>query len=345
MNRRLSVGVAGRSGLLLTAFLLPLILNQTSTGQYTLNTLVLTLFYAYVATGWNILGGMAGQHSLGHSIFLGVGAYTSTLLFLSYGLSPWIGMLVGMVLASVLALVIGGAAFRWGLKGAYFALVTIALAEAARTLASNLGVIGGASGLEIPLPRSTDLSVLVFHFDGPLPYYYIALIMTLVAVGLTIWMRRRALGFHLVAVRENEAAAEALGVDVWQTKVVAYMISAAITAGGGTFLAQYVGYIHPGSVFGEGPSVQILLFAIVGGLGTTWGPALGALLLVPLAEAARSSLSNSFAGADLAFYGAVLVITMLFLPRGMVGLGASVTAAIRGRMPTRPRPPRSIEGS
>lgn len=286
-------------------------------GEYAINIAVQVLLYAYLATAWNILGGYAGQHSLGHSLFLGIGAYASTYLFTQLGMTPWVGMWLGAGLAGLAGWLVGYLCFRYGLKGPYFALVTIALAEAAVSLVTNLKVLGGAEGLAVKWEGSRpDL----MQFDGKTGYYYVILVMLVAIIGVTWWISQRRFGYHLLAVRENEDAAEALGVNTLRTKIEASILSAALTALGGAFFAQYFTYINPRNVFGEAPSIQILLFAIIGGLGTVWGPAVGALVLVPIAEFARAYLGGSFSGAHLLLYGVVLVLVMLFMPRGLVGL-------------------------
>ncbi|GAB4503937.1 MAG: branched-chain amino acid ABC transporter permease [Anaerolineales bacterium] len=299
-------------GGLLLAAILPLFASE-----YALHIIILVLLYAYLSTAWNILGGYGGQHSLGHSLFLGIGAYTSTFLFTKVGLTPWVGMWVGAFLAGLVGWFVGYLCFRYGLKGPYFALVTIAIAEAMVSLTNNLNFVGGAMGLEV---KWQGHSPLLMQFEGKASYYYIILVMVVVAIWLVHWLSRQRFGYHLIAVRENEDAAEALGVDTLRTKIQASVISAILTALGGTFFAQYFTYINPRNVFGEGPSIQILLFSIVGGLGTVWGPAIGALVLVPIAELARGWLGGSFAGAHLLLYGMVMVLVMLFMPKGIMGL-------------------------
>ena len=289
--------------------------------EYALHVAVLVLLYAYMSTAWNILGGYAGQHSLGHSLFMGIGAYASTFLFTKIGLTPWVGMWIGAFLAGMAGWFVGYLCFRYGLKGPYFALVTIAIAEAMVSLTNNINAIGGAMGLEVKWQGN---SPILMQFQSKAGYYYIILVMTILAIWLVRWLSRQRFGYKLVAVRENEDAAEALGVDTLRTKIQASIISATLTALGGTFFAQYFTYINPRNVFGEGPSIQILLFAIVGGLGTVWGPAVGALVLVPIAELSRGWLGGTFAGAHLLLYGTVMVLVMLFMPKGIVGLYESI---------------------
>jgi branched-chain amino acid transport system permease protein len=327
MNRSL---IRGRSAVLsallfLLLALLPVAFGRMPKGNYYAHIAILVLLYAYLATAWNILGGYAGQHSLGNAVYLGAGAYTSTILFLKLGISPWIGMWVAGVVAALLGWFLGYACFRYGLRGGYFALVTIALAEAAVYLVTNVRWLGGAMGLEVPWVGHNPLYMQFGSKEG---YYYTILVMAALALLYSVWLDRRRFGYYLVAVRENEEAADALGVDPVKLKTQANIISAFMTGVGGTFFAQYFTYIHPRLVFGEGPSVQILLFAIIGGLGTVWGPSLGALVLVPVAELARARLGGSFAGAPLLLYGVVLMVVMLFMPRGILGLFASLRARI-----------------
>jgi branched-chain amino acid transport system permease protein len=310
---------------LVVLFLLPLV-----AGEYLLHMVVLVLLYAYLATAWNILGGYAGQHSLGHAVFLGIGAYVSTFLFIQWRITPWLGMWVGGAVSALVGWFIGYVCFRYGLKGPYFALVTIALAEAFVYLTSNVDVIGGAKGLEVTwLGNRPDM----MEFDGKTGYYYIILVMAILGVIVTRWLYQRRPGYQWIAVRENEDAAEAVGVDTLRAKIEATVLSATMTAIGGTFYAQYFTYIGPRSVFGEGPSVQILLFAIIGGLGTVWGPLVGALVLVPIAELARAKLGGSFGGAHLLLYGTVMVLVMLFMPKGIIGLAQNVRSRLMRRQP------------
>lgn len=320
----------GAALLFLFLALLPLLLSRH---QYYMHIAIIVLLYAYLATAWNILGGYAGQHSLGNALYLGVGAYVSTMLFLKLGLTPWIGMWIAGAAAALLGWFVGYLCFRYGLKGGYFALVTIALAEAAVYLTTNIPWLGGARGVEVTWMGHRPL---LMQFGVKTGYYYIILAMAALSILYTAWLDRRRFGYYLVAVRENEEAADALGVDPVKIKTQANVISAFLTGLGGTFFAQYYTYIHPRLVFGEGPSVQILLFAIIGGLGTVWGPSVGALILVPIAELARARLSGSFAGAPLLLYGAVLMIVMLFMPHGIIGVvkGVSQRFGQRGETTT-----------
>ena len=284
--------------------------------KYHLEVLISVIFWAYLGIAWNILGGYAGQFSFGHAAFFGIGAYTSTLLLLRAGVSPWLGMVLGGVLAAAFGVFQGYLSFRYGLKGPYFSLVTLAFAEMLRVVAVNTKAVGSSIGLVVPTTQSAPH---LFIFTGKLPYYYIILVMTALALALTWRIGRSRLGFWLAAVRENEDAAETAGVDALGTKLRAMALSSFLTALGGTFYAQYFAYIDPTITFGPSVSIGALLPAIVGGAGTVLGPVLGSFVLTPLSELTRYALRGR-AGADIMLYGAVLVLVISFLPQGIMGL-------------------------
>ncbi|HEY5725528.1 MAG TPA: branched-chain amino acid ABC transporter permease [Methylomirabilota bacterium] len=282
--------------------------------KYFLEVLISILFFAYLGLAWNLLGGYAGQFSFGHAAFFGIGAYTSTLLLLRFGLSPWLGMLVGGLFATCFGLFEGYLSFRYGLRGPYFSLVTLAFAEMLRVVTVNLKVVGSSLGLVIP----SHANALLFVFADKLPYYYVIAGMTAAALTITQLVARSRLGYCLVAVRENEDAAEAAGVDARGAKLRAMAISAFLTALGGTFYAQYFAYIDPTITFGPAISIQGLLPAIVGGAGTVVGPLLGSFVLTPISELTRAALRGR-AGADIMLYGLVLILVISFLPQGLMG--------------------------
>jgi branched-chain amino acid transport system permease protein len=294
-----------------------LVLGPPLVSPYVLHILVLVLFFAFLGVAWNLLGGYAGQFSFGHAAFFGIGAYTSTLLLVRFGLSPWLGFLAGGALAAVFGCFAGYLAFRYGLRGPYFALVTLAFAEMLRLVALNWTVVGGPMGILIPLPRAGD-ALWRLQFPDKLPYYYLMLAL----LGLALWLNRTIeharLGHVLAAIRENEDAAEASGVDTLAAKLWAMAFSAFLTALGGTFYAQYFSFIDPTLAFGPAVSVEILLRPIVGGPGTLIGPVLGSLVLTPLSELTRR-LIRGRPGLDVMVYGAVLVAVVTFLPGGLVG--------------------------
>ena len=294
-----------------------LVLGPPLVSPYVLHVLVLVLFFAFLGVAWNLLGGYAGQFSFGHAAFFGIGAYTSTLLLVRLGLSPWLGFLAGGALSAAFGCFAGYLAFRYGLRGPYFALVTLAFAEMLRLVALNWTVVGGPMGILIPLPRAGE-ALWRLQFPGKLPYYYLMLAL----LGLALWLNRRIerarLGHALEAIRENEDAAEASGVDTLAAKLWAMAFSAFLTALGGTFYAQYFSFIDPTLAFGPAVSVEILLRPIVGGPGTLIGPVLGSLVLTPLSELTRR-LIHGRPGVDVMVYGAVLVVVVTFLPGGLVG--------------------------
>jgi branched-chain amino acid transport system permease protein len=277
------------------------------------NLLITTFYYAYLAQAWNILGGYAGQLSLGHAAFFAIGGYTSAVLAVHLGLSPWLGMFVGAMLAVLLSLGVGYVGFRFGLRGFYFVLLTVASAEICRLVALHLPILGGYTGLFInftPNPWQ-------FQFRGKIPYYYVSLGFV-GAASLVVWLIQRSkLGAYLLAIRDDEDASEALGVDTFRYKMIAFAVSAGLTALGGTFYAYYQFYLQPNTVLTLNHSVDIMIRAIVGGSGTILGPILGSLLLELLGEFSRTVFAEGAAGLNVVIYGLLLIVVVLFLPRGV----------------------------
>jgi branched-chain amino acid transport system permease protein len=284
-------------------------------GQYVLHVATMVLFFAYLGAAWNILGGYAGQFSFGHAAFFGLGAYTSSLLYLDLGVSPWLGMLAAGLAGVGLGLVSGFLSFRYGLRGPYFALVMLAFAEMLRLLFETWMAERYPLGMPLPL-RGTSLADFQFQDKGA--YLWIALAMVAAVTWLTDWLARTRTGACWTAIRDNEDAAEILGVNVFGEKLLAMVISAFLTAAGGTFYAQYFLTLEVNEVFGAHVSVEILLSAIIGGAGTVLGPLVGAAALQLLAEVTRVHV-RAASGLDLVVYGAVLVAVIIFLPRGLVG--------------------------
>ena len=272
--------------------------------------------YAYLGLCWNIISGFGGQLSIGHAAFLGIGAYTSTLLYIHTGLSPWIGMLLGGILSGVTGLILGFLSFRFGLKGHYFALTTIAFAEIVRLITLNVKILGSAKGLLLPFKGNKPW---LFQFTGKIELYYIAMGLMVFGLLISYSISRSRLGFYLAAIREDEASASALGVNTFLYKMIAIAISASMTALGGTFLAQYTMYIQPDFTMALSQSMEILIRPIIGGVGTVLGPVLGAFLLGPLSEVTRVWFGG-YHGVHLVIYGTVLIIFMIFLPKGIMGL-------------------------
>lgn len=306
-----SPGLAGLAVLALAA-VLPLFLQT-----HQIHVLIQVLMFAYLGYCWNILGGFAGQLSFGHPLFMAVGAYASTVLLLKLGVSPWVGMLVGALLAALLGLFIGFLSFRYGVKGTYFSLVTLAFMEIARIVALNTDAVGGAMGLYIPIQHTNFLK---FEFAEKVHYYYVMLVFLLLVVVITARLQHSVRGQRLVAIRENEDAAQALGINLLRHKLFATALSAALTAIGGTLYAQYVTFIDPNTLLNMNLAIEITIYPIVGGIGTLLGPILGAALLVPVAEVVRAGLGHAHAGVHLIVYGAVLMTVIRFAPDGLVGM-------------------------
>jgi branched-chain amino acid transport system permease protein len=282
-------------------------------GSYAITIFTLIFFYGFLGQAWNIVGGYAGQLSAGHAAYLGIGAYTAAMLSVEGGVTPWIGMFVGGALAAVLGSIVGFLGFRFGLRGFYFVLLTVAFAEICRIIVANVDALGGAIGYYISFtgnPRQ-------FQFQDNRAYYYIALGFMLVATGLVAWLQGRRFGVYLAAIREDESACEALGVNTFKYKMLAMMLSSFLTGVGGTFYAFYLFSLNPNTVFGVPLSVEIIIRPIVGGAGTVLGPILGSFILSPLAELARHYFAQGgWTGAHLIVYGALLVAVVLFLPEG-----------------------------
>jgi branched-chain amino acid transport system permease protein len=281
------------------------------------HVMILIFLYGALATAWNILAGYCGQISLGHAVFFGIGAYTSTLLIREAALSPWLGMLAGAGIAVVGSQLIGYPVFR--LRGHYFAIATIAVGEIVQTLVINWDWAGGARGLFVPIKRGDSFVNFQFH-ESKAVYYFIALGLLLLALGATRWIEGSRRGYFFQAIREDQEAAASLGVHVAREKHWAIAVSAALTALGGTFYAQYVFFIDPDSVFPLSLSILICLVAVLGGVGTLWGPLVGAAVLVPLSEGTRVWLGGGGKALDLLIYGALIVLIAVFQPGGLVGL-------------------------
>lgn len=279
-----------------------------------LNFLVVALVIALAGQGWNILGGYGGQYSFGHAAFFGTGAYTTAILQVHYGVNAWLGFLAGIAAGAVAGAVIGGLAFRAGLRSSYFALVTLAFAEVLRIFASVAPITGAGVGLLIKL----DLHAAAFQFRSRAIFYLIILALVTASLIVARMLERSRFGTWLVAVRENENAAMALGVNAIAVKVVAMIVSAAITAAAGCFYVQYFLFIDAPIGYGTWISIEALLTSIIGGAGTVFGALIGALAVKSIGEGAKF-LTGDIPGLDLMAFGAVLVLVIAFAPRGLVG--------------------------
>jgi branched-chain amino acid transport system permease protein len=275
----------------------------------------LVLLAAIGASAWNIVGGYAGQVSVGHAVFFGIGAYSAVTAFVHLGLPPIAGAPVGMALSVLVAAVIGVPTLR--LSGHYFSMATIAVGELVRVLSSTSEFLGGAQGLGGPaMPRSVfDLS-----FVSATPYYYIFLAVLVGLLWLTHWMEHARMGFYLRAIKDSERAARSLGVSAGRYKLYAYMLSAAFTSLAGSLYLCMFGFIDPESGFGILISVKMVVMAALGGAGQLFGPLVGALILVPLEELSNSYLGGQGAGLTFVVYGAIIVIIARFLPSGLLSL-------------------------
>jgi branched-chain amino acid transport system permease protein len=288
------------------AALVPLFVKDV----YVQNIMVLTLMYAALSQSWNILSGYCGQISLGHALYFGLGAYATALLFTKFGVLPWFGMLGGGLISALIAMALGYPCFR--LRGHYFVIATIVIAEIALLLFQNWDWAGAALGIDIPVRRD---SWLYFQFTrSKLPYFYFALALACIAWLVTWWLEDSKWGYWWRAVKDNPDAAESLGVVVFNSKMGAAAVSAFLTAIGGGFYAQFVSYIDPESVMGFQFSLLMALPAVLGGIGTLWGPVLGAVILIPLTELTRSFIGGSGRGVDLIVYGTLIVLIV-----GLIG--------------------------
>jgi branched-chain amino acid transport system permease protein len=293
------------------AFALPLAIASNAL----LNFFVLVLLFAFLGQAWNVLGGYGGQFSFGHAAFFGTGAYVTAILQVRFGVNAWAALPAAVLAGGLLGAGIGALSFRYGLRGSYFALVTLAFAEILRVLAGSLAVTGGGAGLLIPL----RIGAVDLQFASRAAFYWLLLLLVLGGCLVSFWLERSRFGLRLKAVRENEASAMALGVDVVRTKLGAITLSAAMTALAGVLYAQYFLYLDPGIAFGPRISVEALLVPIVGGLGTVLGPLAGSLVVHGLSEATRA-LMGDLPGLNLVVYGLALLLILRFADGGIVGL-------------------------
>jgi branched-chain amino acid transport system permease protein len=307
---------------ILAAALLPLLLDPRG---YWIRVLTFTLLFAAMAQAWNIVGGLANQTSLGHAAFFGIGAYTSTVLLLKFGISPWLGMLAGGALGGVAALVIAIPTMR--LQGHYFALATLAFGEVMRVIANVwTSLTGGPGGLSVPF---VPPSFAAYSFKLLRPHAYIALVALIVVTVIFEIIRRGAMGYRLRAIKENAPAAEVIGIDTTKVKLQAAVISGILTAMLGTLYAQIAVFFDPDTVFGIASiSIRIALIAIIGGVGTAAGPILGAFFIIPLEEIMNAWLSSRAAGLSQLVFGVILIAVILWRPRGFI----TVIDALRARL-------------
>ena len=290
------------------AVLLPVVRNA-----FVIHVLIMILTAATMGLAWNIIGGFGGQLSLGHTAFYGIGAYTSTQLGIYFGLSPWIGMLIGGLLAVLASLIIGIPCFK--LRGTYFTLATIAFAEVLRILCVYYkGITQGSLGIALKFnPGFWNMM-----FESKVPYAYIALVFLALAYCCSRGIERSRLGYYLIGLKENEDGTQALGINTYGVKLTAFMISAFITAIIGSFFAQYILFIDPHGEFSLMLSIFITLPVMIGGIGTTLGPIIGAFIITPLQELPSLFIGGQYQGLQNVFFGVILIVAVLWMPQGVV---------------------------
>ena len=297
---------------------------------FLLRLAILTLFWAYLGQSWNILSGYAGQFSFGHAAYFGLGAYTSTWLLVNYNLNPWLGMLIGGLIAATAGVLLGFLCFRHGVRGVYFALVALAFAEILRLSATNAEFVRKSMGIQVPL-RGQDSWLHLQFESSSIPYYYIICALVILSLIVARLIERNKIGYYFSAIHQSEEAAAALGVNLMSYKLRAMAISCFMTALGGSFYAQYFFFIDPDLVFGAEVSIEMLLRPIVGGMGTVFGPLLGALVLTPLSEITRALIRNppeipllvlikGRSGVDIMLYGLIVMLVIAFMRQGIIGL-------------------------
>ena len=306
--------------------LTPLVVDS----PYYMGIIILTTLYIFTGISWNIVAGFSGQLLIAHISFLAFGAYTTIVLFNTYGISPWIGIWVGGIVAGLLGRVVAFITLRYGLKMDYFALFTIALMVALKTIFLKWKFVGGAVGMGLSLSDPTFGKMI---FDSKIPYLYIALALATMGIVVQYRIYHSKMGKYFLAIREDEDAAAALGVDTSLYNTLALVIGAAMAGVGGGFYAMYVTFIEPPQVFDLGLNVEILMAApIIGGLGSLAGPVLGGILNKPLAEFIRGTLSGGRSGTTLIVYGSFLILAILLLPNGVTGVLHNFYLKLRRRM-------------
>jgi len=288
-------------------------------GSYALSVATLILYFAYTGQAWNVMTGFAGQLSLGHSLYVGVGAYAAGALFYHYGIGPWAGLWIAILLCVLMGAIIGFLAFRFGISGVYFALLTIAFAEFARIGFDHLDWLGGPGGMFLKVAQRDQIDLANFR-GPPVMYYYAMLALAGGALALCAWLLRSRAGYYWQAIREDEEAARSLGIDAFRWKMLAVAISSAMTAVSGVFFAFYYNNLFPEQIFSFNRSIELILGPVIGGLGTLFGPILGAAVLTLLSDGLTellAALGWEIPGFKQVFYGVVLLLVVMFLPNGI----------------------------
>jgi branched-chain amino acid transport system permease protein len=308
-----------RAVLLLAALFTALLFAPWLVNDYLLTVLIVILYFAYTGQAWNIMMGFAGQLSLGHALYVGLGAYVAAFLFTRYGVSPWLGLLMAVAVAAACGAVIGFLAFRFGVAGVYFAILTIAFGEFARIGFDHLSIVNATSGLFLPVAQYTHSDLWRLR-GGPAMFYYVILLATALAFILCRVLLESRMGYFWLAIREDEQAARATGIDTFRYKMIAVMISAAVTSFAGVFYAFFYNNLFPEQVFSISRSIEMILGPVIGGIGTLFGPILGAFVLTGLAETVNAALGAfgvDLPGAKQVFYGICLLLVVVALPEGI----------------------------
>ena len=312
-------GLGPRERGLLAGVLAALVAAPLVADRYLLSVLTLILYFAYVGQAWNLMMGFAGQLSLGHALYVGLGAYGAALLWFYFGIGPWLGVFAAIAIAMAAGAIVGWLGFRFGVEGVYFALLTIAAAEFTRIAFDHLGFAGGSGGLFLPY-EERRLGEWWNLRGGQVLFYYVALALAAAGIVVAARLVRSRLGYQWLAVREDERAARSLGIDAFRAKMTAVLVSSGMTAVGGVFYAFYYNNLFPGQIFDIGRSIELLLAPIVGGLGTVFGPVVGAFILTPLGEgliALTQRLGIDAPGVKAIFYGLTLVVIIYLRPSGV----------------------------
>jgi branched-chain amino acid transport system permease protein len=319
MIGRLFDGVTSREAILSAMLLAALVVFPLLANDYLITVLILILYFAYVGQAWNLMMGFAGQLSLGHALYVGLGAYTAAALYVHFGISPWIGLLAAAAIAAAVGAAIGFLAFRFGVAGVYFAILTIAFAEFARLAFDHWSWVGGSAGFFLPVANYTHNDFLNLR-GSPTMFYYVVLVMTVAAFLLCHAMLRSRAGYYWRAIRESPEAAQALGVDLFRYKLYAVILSSAVTSLGGVVFAFYYNNLFPEQVFHISRSIELILAPIIGGIGTLFGPIIGAFVLTTLAEGLSEAMRMTgidIPGVKQVFYGLCLLVVIMFLPDGV----------------------------
>jgi branched-chain amino acid transport system permease protein len=313
------------------ALLVLLALPLLTDNNYVIHIAVQMLLFGYLGQSWNLMCGFTGQLSFGHAAFFGLGAYTSTLLLLKLGVTPWVGMFAGAALAALLGLGIGAVSFKYGARGVFFAFITLAIGEIMKLLTLYWkSLTNGAEGVLIPF-SGQNLAMYSISRENKVLFYYIILAMLVGCTLLVRQIKRMRFGYYLLALRENEDAAEMIGVDVFRSKLTAIALSAFLTAFAGTFYAQYYQHFEPEDVFGAAVSFNMIYPVIIGGGDYVLGPILGAIILTLFEEVSRAVMPQTMHGFHRILYGVVIILVIIYLPHGLMEPISRLARRLRGR--------------